>query len=38
MSLILCFFIKIEVIEVFVHANITFSMYKRATNFKIRVT
>ena len=32
------FFIKIEVIEVFIHAYITLSMYNRATNFKSRVT
>ena len=32
------FFIKIEVIEVFIHSYITFSMHKRATNFKSRVT
>ena len=24
--------------EIFIHADITFSMYKRATNFKSRVT
>ncbi len=32
------FFIKIEVFEVFKQAKRIFSLYKGATNFKIRVT